>query len=69
MRDMGGIRMKGIDEYTDVDFGEINVRPEDCAEVKGKYHIGNSRLAMGYVMTREEYEEFRINAFQSYLPW
>jgi len=60
--------MKSIADYTDVEFGRINVRPEDCAETEGKYHIGSSRLAIGYVMTDEEYEEFRTMALQSPLP-
>jgi len=60
--------MNSIADYTDVEFGRINVRPEDCAEAEGKYYVGSSRLAMGYVMTDEEYEEFRAAALRSPLP-
>jgi hypothetical protein len=60
--------MESIADYVDADFGEINVRREDCVNVDGKYHIGSSRLSVGYVMTLEKYEEFRAKALSSPLP-
>ena len=42
------------DDVIDKDYTVAEMRKEDCVLCSNRYHIGNSRMALGLVLSSEE---------------
>lgn len=57
--------------YDDVmvkDYTVTEMTREDCIHYSDRYHIGNSRMALGLVLSSEEYEDFRRRVYSTHFP-
>lgn len=55
------------DDVIDKDYTVTEMRKEDCVLCSNRYHIGNSRMALGLVLSSEEYEDFRRRVYSTHL--
>jgi hypothetical protein len=52
----------------DIPYPKGDIDKEESVSYAGRYHIGSSRIAAGYVLSREEYEEYRSKVYSVPLP-
>lgn len=55
------------DNVMDEDYTVTEMTREDCILYSNRYHIGNSRIALGLVLSSEEYEDFRRRVYSTHL--
>lgn len=56
------------DDVMDKDYTVTEMTREDYIHYSDRYHIGNSRMALGLVLSSEEYEDFRRRVYSTHLP-
>ena len=56
------------DDILDVDYSTGEILKADCILYSDRYHIGNSRMASGLVLSAKEYEDFRRKVYSTPLP-